>query len=353
MSELRKDPVSGRWVIIAKERADRPNPFRQYSSWVPNNESCPFCQGNEHLTPKEIAVIRTSEPGKGGAPWSVRTVANRYPALRIEGTLDMRPEGLYDKMQGIGAHEVIIETPDHRADLSQFTNQQMVNVLQMFRDRIIDLIQDLRFRYILVFKNHGGAAGATLAHAHSQVIALPIVPAQIERELMGCQRYFEYRGRCLFCDTLNQEISDGRRMVVQNGDFVAFAPFASRFAFEIQIIPREHLPYFWKMSLSQMERLAEIVRDVFRRYKLALKDPPYNFVIHSAPHGNPNADRYHWQMNIMPRLTDVAGFEWGTGFYINPMPPEEAAQHLRDLDRFMDVPEGHLMTGPPLKTHGV
>ncbi|MFH1017864.1 MAG: hypothetical protein V1798_06750, partial [Pseudomonadota bacterium] len=136
-------------------------------------------------------------------------------------------------------------------------------------------------------------------------------------------------------------------------DFVAFAPFASRFAFEIQIIPREHLPYFWKMSLSQMERLAEIVRDVFRRYKLALKDPPYNFVIHSAPHGNPNADRYHWQMNIMPRLTDVAGFEWGTGFYINPMPPEEAAQHLRDLDRFMDVPEGHLMTGPPLKTHGV
>jgi UDPglucose--hexose-1-phosphate uridylyltransferase len=353
-SELRKDPVIGRWVIISGDRSRRPNPFRQYAGTVEEDRPCPFCPGSEEMTPRAILVYPGSgaadaggpEAGAGAPPWGVRVVPNRFPALGIEGDIDKRGEGLYDKMRGIGAHEIVIETPAHGQDPSGYARRQMADVISAYRDRIADLLRDTRFRYVLVFKNHGAAAGATLAHSHSQIIALPIVPVRIEAELAGATQYFDYRGRCIYCDILAQEIADTRRLVAQNGDFVAFAPFASRVPFEVTILPKRHEAFFWSLARPQMEGLAEILQDVLRRVKLALRDPPYNFVIHTAPPAYAAPERYHWQVEVLPKLTEVAGFEQGSGFFINPTPPEEAAQHLRELERVMDVPEGHLLANP-------
>jgi UDPglucose--hexose-1-phosphate uridylyltransferase len=341
--ELRKDPILGRWVIIAGGRGQRPNPFRRYTTAVPGAEPCPFCPGQEGATPRE--VLRYGEPGPDGA-WRVRVVPNLYPALRIEGRDDKRGEGLYDMMRGIGAHEVVIETPRHDEDPASYTVEQMSEVLTAFRERTLDLLRDARFQSILVFKNHGPAAGASLQHAHSQIIALPVTPARIESELKGVGRYFDFRGRCIYCDILKQELHDGRRLVAENADFVALAPFASRFPFEVSILPRAHEPFFQTLAPPLTSTLAEILIDVLRRYKLALKDPPYNYVIHSAPPGAQHPERYHWQVELLPKLTEVAGFEWGSGFFINPTPPEEAARALRELERVMDVPEGHLLASP-------
>ncbi|MEW5925636.1 MAG: galactose-1-phosphate uridylyltransferase [Candidatus Zixiibacteriota bacterium] len=331
MPEFRRDPIMGRWVIISTDRGKRPSSYGN----LPKQEEpkmCPFCPGNESSTPPEVAAYRKdgSEPNKPG--WFLRVISNKYPALRIEGNLDREPKGIYDKMNGIGAHEVIIEYPDHAKDLADLSVKEIKNVLWMYRDRTLDLQRDRRFKYILIFKNHGEAAGASLEHTHSQLIATPIIPKKVEEEINGAKRYFNFKERCIFCDIVRQELTDKERIVNDYGDFISFEPFASRFPFETWIMPKQHISHLIDFSDDVFIYLAEALKDTLNRIRVALNNPPFNFILHSAPIGKEYDDVFHWHIEIIPKLTRIAGFEWGSGFYINPTLPEDAATFMRNVD---------------------
>ena len=329
MPELRKDPVTGHWVIISTDRQKRPNAFRLERPVVLGRDQCPFCPGREALTPPEILSYRQN----GGAPnspgWEVRVVPNKFPALQVEGTLDRTGEGMFDRMNGIGAHEVIIETPDHDRTLAAMSEAEIERVLWAYRERMVDLKRDIRLRYILVFKNHGGAAGATIEHTHSQLIALPIVPDFVREEIEGARRHFVAKERCVFCDILHQELTDTRRIIFENADIVALSPYAPRFPFETWLLPKRHGARFEEAARHEFESLARALKSVLQRMDRALEFPPFNLIVHTSPFSEDTTDVYHWHLEIMPKLSRVAGFEWGTGFYINPTSPEEAAEVLR------------------------
>ena len=329
MHELRKDPVIGRWVIIASERASRPTDFivdRQ----MPSGGSCPFCYGSEDKTPPEVLAYRAPNQAPNSPGWRVRVVPNKYPALRIEGPLGRRAAGMYDLMNAVGAHEVVIESPDHRAQLADLTPAQVSEVLWAYHDRFTDLKKDQRFRYILIFKNQGAEAGATLEHAHTQIIATPVVPKKVMEEIQGARLHYDQRERCIYCDIVHQEIESEARIVTQNEYFIAIEPFAARFPFETWILPIVHAAQFESADAVTIDALGTLLREVLLRMRGALDEPPFNYVLHTAPtRGDGVGEFYHWHLEIMPKLTRVAGFEWGSGFYINPTPPEVAADELR------------------------
>jgi len=328
--ELRKDPVTSRWVIIATDRAKRPTDFVREKVTIHGSGFCPFCPGNEAKTPPEIMAYRPDGSGRNQPGWTLRVVPNKFPALGIEGTLNRQGEGLYDKMNGIGAHEVMIETTDHQLTLATMPIRRVEDVVWSYRDRILDLKKDRRFRYILIFKNHGAAAGASLEHTHSQLIALPVVPKRVREEVDFAREYYNYKERCLFCDIIRQEAEAGIRVVSENLGFVAVAPFAPRFPFEIWILPKVHQSAFEESQKYEFEQLARILKEMLMRLDKVLESPAYNYIIHTSPLTETNNDHYHWHLEIMPKLTKVAGFEWGTGMYINPTPPEESARFLRE-----------------------
>lgn len=330
MPELRKDPITGRWVIIATDRAKRPSDFSREQVIPKGGGFCPFCPGNELKTPPEILAYRENG-GPNEKGWTLRVVPNKFPALRVEGDLNRQGQGLYDKMTGIGAHEVIIETPEHNLTLADLPEKQVADVFWAFRDRILDLKNDTRLRYILVFKNHGEAAGASLEHTHSQLIALPVVPKRVQEELDGARRYFDFKERCVYCDIIRQELEMGTRVVLETDHFVAVEPFAPRFPFETWILPRIHHSHFEASTAAAIQNLAWITRQTIRKVDKVLERPPYNLMLHSAPVQEGAVGYYHWHIELIPKLTKVAGFEWGTGFYINPTPPEEAAKFLREV----------------------
>jgi UDPglucose--hexose-1-phosphate uridylyltransferase len=330
LSELRKDPITGRWVIISTERRKRPNDFRLESVRIAPDPSCPFCEGHEHMTPREVASSRRNGGPPNSPGWDLRVVPNQFPVLRVEGTLDRQGEGLFDKMNGIGAHEVIIETPRHEETLASMSEVAVEQVLWAARDRVQDLKRDRRFRYIIVFKNHGAAAGSSVEDSHSQLIALPIVPREVRDEVDGARTHYQAKERCIFCDVMRQDLADGRRVIAETGDMVAVAPYAPRFPFETWILPRRHQSQFEESPRQEIASLARLLGDILRRMNRVLRDPPYNLLIHSAPLAEPAADFYHWHVEVIPKLTKVAGFEWATGFYVNPTSPEEASEVLRD-----------------------
>lgn len=331
MPELRKDPIIGRWVIISTERGQRPVDYEVIPG-PGQSGPCPFCYGNEHLTPHEIMALRPPETAPDTPGWNLRVVPNKFPALRVEGELNKTGEGLYDKMNGIGAHEVFIESPEHRLQLAGMGPAMVESLLQAFITRMHDLRRDVRLKYLMVFKNQGFRAGATLEHGHTQLIATPIVPKNIREEMDGSLEYFRYKERCVFCDIIRQESSDPKRVVMENQDFISLVPFAARFPFECWILPKRHLSSFEETPPSQLGRLAELLKGMLMRLDRAVTHPPFNMVIHTAPCDQSRTDFYHWHIEIMPRLTRVAGFERGTGFYINPTPPEEAAEFLREVE---------------------
>jgi UDPglucose--hexose-1-phosphate uridylyltransferase len=329
MPELRRDPITGRWVIISTEREKRPSSYGRYSV-ERKGGFCPFCEGNEQHTPAELLAYRTNGSERDQPGWTLRVVPNKYPALHIEGDLDREGEGMFDKMNGIGAHEVVVESPEHDMTLSKMSIEDLTNVFQAFHDRVLDLKKDRRFRYITIFKNHGEPAGATLEHTHSQIIALPILPKMAGEEINGSRNYFNYKDRCAYCDIIVQEKQEGTRLIEENSGCISLSPFAPRFPFETWILPKQHNAFFENCSRSDYEQLAKLFRSVLRKMDRVLDNPSYNMIIHSSPFIENPQDFYHWHMEIIPKLTKVAGFEWGTGFYINPTSPEEAARFLRE-----------------------
>ena len=329
MPELRKDAVTIRWVIISTDRRKRPYDFRPERPSVVGTEFCPFCAGREGMTPPEVLAFRQNGSVPNSAGWDLRVVPNKFPALQVEGNLDREGEGMFDRMNGIGAHEVIIETPEHDKTLASLSVAELERVLWAFRERVLDLKRDTRFRYILIFKNHGALAGATLEHSHSQLIALPIVPDFVRAELDGARQHFLAKERCVFCDIIRQEISAGRRVILENAEIVALAPYAARFPFETWLLPRNHAARFEEAPREVYESLARMLKSMLERMNCALESPAYNLFIHNLPFVEASGEFYHWHVELVPKVARTAGFESGTGFYINPTSPEEAAQVLR------------------------
>jgi UDPglucose--hexose-1-phosphate uridylyltransferase len=291
---------------------------------------CPFCLGNEGKTPPEVLAYGRNGGGPNTPGWTVRVVPNKFPALGIEGDLDRQGDGLFDRMNGVGAHEVIVETPDHKSTLATLPVRAIEDVLWAYRDRVLDLKNDKRFRYALIFKNHGDAAGASLEHSHSQLIALPIVPKRVREELDAAKHYYREKERCIFCDMIRQEMESGVRVVGENDQFVSIAPYAPRFPFELWLLPKQHSSAFENNQSSVYSSLARMLKDTLSRLDAVLDHPAYNFMLHTSPVGEEINDHYHWHFEIIPKLIKVAGFEWGTGFYICPTPPEESARFLRE-----------------------
>lgn len=332
MPELRKDPIIDRWVIIATERGKRPHDF-VIEPDVVKGGFCPFDQGNEHTTPPELFAFRDPGTPPNTPGWHLRVVNNKFPALfmRPEDQINRQGEGMFDKMNGIGTHEVIIEHPDHQALLTTITIEEFMTVLEAYQQRMGTLAQDPRYKYVLIFKNWGRAAGASLEHTHSQLIGLPIVPELVQEEIQGSKFYYKWKERCVFCDMVRQELQQQVRVVLENQEFVALCPFAPRSPFEVWILPKNHHSSYMGLNDASSRHLAEIFSATLKRLEKSLGKAPYNFILHTAPLREPDMPHYHWHFEIMPKLTLMAGFEWGSGFFINPTPPEDAAQYLREV----------------------
>ncbi len=329
MPELRKDPISGRWVIISIERGKRPSDFISLSQKRRAGGFCPFCPGNEHTTTPEIISFRPSSTAPNSPGWTLRVVPNKFPALQIQGELTKKGEGVFDRMNGIGAHEVIIETADHQLSLATMPLRAVEDVLWAYFFRLTDLNKDARLKYVLIFKNEGEVAGSSLEHTHSQLIALPIVPKSVKEEIESSKKYYDNKERCIFCDIINQELSADKRVIYENDKYVSISPFAPREPFETWILPKKHESNFSPPDKS-FSSLSEILQRTLKQLDRVLDTPPYNFIIHTSPFKEENNDYYHWHIEIVPKLTKMAGFEWGSGFYINPTPPEEATKYMKE-----------------------
>ncbi|HEX3033693.1 MAG TPA: galactose-1-phosphate uridylyltransferase [Thermodesulfobacteriota bacterium] len=345
MRELRFDPIRKRWVIISTERGERPNDYI-VAGGRGNDKSgktvapCPFCEGSEDETPPEIYAVRVNGSSPNSPGWRVRVVPNKFPALQIDDNIFRYATGMFDVVSGVGAHEVIIETPDHDKGLADLGVDWIKDVLVSFRERIKDLLHDPRLRYILIFKNHKEKAGASLIHTHSQLIATPIVPPILKQELDVCRENYRTKERCLMCDLIKQETDFKVRIIYETGSYMIWAPFAPSFPFETWILPKKHRHDYSLLDDRELRELAFVMRLNLLSLKNLLNDPPYNFVLHTSPPKFDRPDRsdywdsieldYHWHMEFLPRLTAIAGFEWGAGFFINPTPPEIAANYLRD-----------------------
>lgn len=339
MGELRKDPILGRWVIISTERSKRPDSFVIDKNKASDDKSkCPFCEGREHMTPPEVYSLRDSSTQANKPGWRVRVVPNKYPALNNSIELEKRGYGVHDMMASFGAHEVVIETPDHEREIKDQSIDEISDVIRVLQHRVEELYKDQRFRYILIFKNKGKEAGASLAHPHHQIIGIPITPKRVREELQGAENYFKLKERCIFCDVIEQEKSWGERIIYENDGFISFCPYASRFPFETWIMPTDHsIDIFSQKVKEKTKSLAEMLKIILGKLSKVLNDPEYNYIVHAAPNRFARGGYwqtiehdFHWHIELFPRLTRVAGFEWGSGFYINPTSPEQAAKFLRE-----------------------
>ncbi len=330
--ELRCDPVTGQWVGVYTDNSFSPSDYPKGNHRPPQKAICQFCLEKEHLTPPEVDAVRLQGSAPNRPGWQVRVVPNKFPALRIEGNLDSKMEGILEMTRGIGAHEVVIESPDHNKNLCDLREDELTFVIQKYQSRFIDLSKDKRFRYIVIFKNYGESAGASVEHPHTQIIALPMIPQAVLEEIKGAHQYYVKHKACVFCDMIKQEEQDKVRIITQNEHFIVFCPFVSKYPFECWIMPKQHQSQFHLMPEAEQRGLAGAMKEILLRLKVCLSDPSYNFYLHCSSTYAPRASRsFHWHMEIIPKLTPGSGFEWGTGFYIATTEPSLAAGYLREV----------------------
>ncbi len=342
MPELRRDPVVGYWTIISTERSRRPVAFSPRN--VEAEQPCPFCEGKEKETTSEIHAVRKPGTKADGPGWDVRVIQSKKPILQFAPDgIHKHGRGMYDLMNGVGTHEIIIESPSHRRGLDELPVKDIEKVIRVYIDRLAHLKENPVLKYGLLFKNHGLISGSerdVVRHTRSQLIATPVTPKRVKEELHAAKSYFDRHERCVFCDILEQETQDASRIVLQNEHFLAFCPYASRSPFEIWILPKKHTADFDRLEGAAVPAFAAALKESLSKLKTLLNDPPYNFILHTAPFRRKKKEGYwltmdedyHWYFQIAPRLAHDAGFEWGTGIYINPTPPEEAAHLLRETE---------------------
>ncbi len=333
MHELRKDPLLRRWVAVLNHPMA---PSQYLIPEEPQEENCPLCAGREAETPGEIVAVRQNPPPD--ASWWTRVVPNYDPVFKVEGELGRKGEGMYDKMNSIGANEIIIESPYHDKRPEDLGLDQMVRVVTIYRDRMVDLERDARLRYTLIYKNVGRVAGAVFSHPVSYVVSTPVMPKRVKEELDGAKQHYAYKERCIFCDLMHEEMRVGTRVVIETRHFIAFCPFASKFPFEVWILPKRHHCAFQEIRNDEIEDMALILSTILKKLRSLFDGLPFNYFIHSAPNRIPRKDHwhtlgedYHWHLEIMPRLLRISGFEWASGLYVLPTSPENAAQYLREV----------------------
>lgn len=328
MSELRQNLATKEWYLIATERAKRPHDFKQIK-WdredVEYSENCPFCQGNEHMTPN--ASLEITENGK----WLVRAIPNKFSALSPRGDVKRHVRGIYRKMNGVGFHEVIIESPIHNDFYTKMSVDHIQKILTAYLDRFNEAMKDERIESVIIFKNYGSSAGSSLTHPHAQIIAAPIVPTPMRNILEAAKRYYDDMGRCAYCVMMEEELKEQERIVLESKHFVVFCPYASGDPFETWIVPKRHNPSFSNVSKEELDDLAGVFKNLFHRYYDGLGDPDFNYIVKTPPRDESNDRSYHWYIQVLPKLTKLAGFELGTGMLINVTLPADNARFLREL----------------------
>ena len=332
MSEIRKTYDRDTWVIIAADRRKRPTDFisKNHKCISPASE-CPFCPGNEKMTPPEVLAFRKKGTLPDTPGWWIRCIENKFPALKLQKNHSgLSYDDFYQTMEGFGKHEVIIETPEHDKHPATLPVSQVEEILRAYVERYKTLSQMKNIRYVLIFRNHKKEAGASLSHPHSQIIAMPILPKIVKEELIFSKRFYNKKGKCLYDYIISMELTKNERIIYETKDFIVFSPFASRYPFETWIIPKRHEPSFGNIREDERKSLASVLKNILHRYNKILADPPYNFYIHSSPCDSKKYPFYHWHLEITPRLTTEAGFERGSSFYINPMLPEDATKLLTE-----------------------
>jgi UDPglucose--hexose-1-phosphate uridylyltransferase len=337
MHELRKDLLLGRWVAVLSESKspseyDLPSDSRQVES------SCVLCAGREGETPPEITSIRKAGTPPNTPGWWVRAIPSFKPVFQVEGDLGRRGIGIYDKMNSIGANEILIESPEHNKKPEDMGLEQMVRVVTLYRDRLADLDKDARLRYVMIYKNSGKDAGEIFSHPVSYLVATPVIPKKVKDELENAKHYYGYKERCIFCDILREELRVGDRIILETKNFVGFCPYAAKFPFESWIIPKKHSCAFHEITTEEIEDLGLILMTLLKKLRAIFKEPPFNYFLHTAPNRVPRRNHwhtlgedYHWHLEIIPRLIKTSGFEWGSGFYILPTSPENAAKYFREV----------------------
>lgn len=339
-SELRFALISGDWVVIATGRARRPETFKaeKRKKIIMPKKDCFFCNIETQFFPILISrkgKINTFFPKdhnnkdtKIPKDWTIVVIPNKYPAFVRSGGLDIRQKGLHQMMNAYGAAEVVI-TRNHTKQIAQFTKNQIKELIDVYQARYLELMKERYINYVSIFHNHGEEAGASVSHPHSQIIAAPVLDPKIKRSLAGAKDYFEHNKKCAHCEMNKWDIKNRERIVFENQEFLVVCPFASKSAFEISIIPKEHLPYFEKITDLQKKYLAEAFFAAMRKLYKGLSDPPYNFYLQTAPCDGRKHDYYHWHWVIAPKTSILAGFEMSTGIEISTIMPEEAAEYLR------------------------